>query len=178
MWILSDRKASVEPWQAALAFWVPLLFMLVGLFGLIIPIFPGILVIWLSALFFGLLVDFDTLGIVLFIFITLGAVAGMLADNILMGAGARAGGASWLTIIVGVIAGVLGTFLIPFIGGIILAPLAILLLEFVRRRDLPAAWRATRGLMFGWGLSFLVRFGIGLLMIALWLAWAFASLPI
>jgi uncharacterized protein YqgC (DUF456 family) len=88
----------MEPWQSALAFWIPLIFMLVGLFGLIIPIFPGLVVIWLSALFFGLVVGFDTLGIIIFILITLGMVAGSLVDNFLMGAGARVGGASWLTI--------------------------------------------------------------------------------
>jgi uncharacterized protein YqgC (DUF456 family) len=90
-----------------------------------------------------------------------------------MGAGARVGGASWLTIAVGIIAGVLGTFLLPFIGGIILAPLAILALEYMRKRDWKAAWQATRGLLFGWGLSFLVRFAIGLFMVGAWLVWAF-----
>ena len=164
----------MEPWQSTLVFWIPLIFMLVGLFGLIIPIFPGLVVIWLSALGFGLVVGFDTLGIVIFILITLGMVAGSLVDNFLMGAGARVGGASWLTIAVGIIAGVLGTFLLPFIGGIILAPLAILGLEYLRKRDWKAAWQATRGLLFGWGLSFLVRFAIGLFMVGAWLVWAFS----
>ena len=166
----------MESWQSALAFWIPLIFMLVGLFGLIIPIFPGLVVIWLAALGFGLVVGFDAMGIFIFILITLGMVAGSLVDNFLMGAGARVGGASWLTIVVGIIAGVLGTFLLPFIGGIILAPLAILLLEYIRRRDWKMAWQATRGLLFGWGLSFLVRFGIGLFMVGAWLVWAFSSL--
>jgi uncharacterized protein YqgC (DUF456 family) len=83
-----------------------------------------------------------------------------------------------LTITVGIIAGVLGTFLLPFIGGIILAPLAILLLEYVRNRDWKVAWQATRGLLFGWGLSFLVRFAIGLFMVGAWLIWAFNTLNI
>jgi len=165
----------MESWQSALAFWIPLIFMLVGLFGLIIPIFPGLVVIWLAALGFGLVVGFDAMGIFIFILITLGMVAGSLVDNFLMGAGARVGGASWLTIAVGIIAGVLGTFLLPFIGGIILAPLAILLLEYFRNRDWKVAWQATRGLLFGWGLSFLVRFAIGLFMVGAWLVWAFSK---
>ena len=165
----------MEPWQSTLAFWIPLIFMLVGLFGLIIPIFPGLVVIWLAALGFGLVVGFDAMGIFIFILITLGMVAGSLVDNFLMGAGARVGGASWLTIAVGIIAGVLGTFLLPFIGGIILAPLAILLLEYFRNRDWKVAWQATRGLLFGWGLSFLVRFAIGLFMVGAWLVWAFSK---
>lgn len=161
-------------WLQVSAFTLTLFFMLVGLIGLIVPIFPGIFVIWLSALGYGVITGFDTLGIVLFIPITLGLVAGVTVDNLLMGAGARRAGASWWSIILGMLAGVAGTLAFPPLGGIVAAPAAILLLEYYRRRDWQQAWRATRGLALGWGLSFLVRFGIGLLMITLWLIWALA----
>lgn len=166
----------MSPWVDTVAFAVTLIFMLVGLFGLIIPIFPGMLVMWISAFAYGLITrGFDTLGIVIFILISLLAIAGMVVDNILMGAGARVSGAAWLSIIVALAAGFIGTFLLPPIGGLIAAPLAVLGLEYLRRRDWAESWRATRGLMLGWGLSFLVRFAIGLLMIALWLIWVFAQ---
>jgi len=158
------------------AFWIALIFMLVGLFGLIIPVFPGMLIMWLSALGYGILAQgFDPLGIFLFVLITLGTIAGMLADNVMMGAGARQGGASWLTIIVALACGVIFTFVFPPFGGLIAAPLSVLLLEYWRLRDMNKAWQATRGLALGWGLSFLVRFGIGLVLIALWLVWAFTN---
>jgi uncharacterized protein YqgC (DUF456 family) len=150
--------------------------MLVGLVGLIIPVFPGLLVIWLAALAYGLATGFETLGIVFFILITILMLVGAVIDNILMAALARQGGASWGSIILGVVAGLVGTFLFPPIGGLIAAPAVILLLEFWRRRDWGKSWQATRSLVLGWGLSFLVRFGIGLLMIALWLVWAFSSI--
>ena len=44
--------------------------MLVGLFGLIVPVFPGTVVIWLAALGYGVVTGFHTLGIVLFVIIT------------------------------------------------------------------------------------------------------------
>jgi uncharacterized protein YqgC (DUF456 family) len=72
------------------------------------------------------------------------------------------------------VAGIAGTFLFPPLGGLIASPLAVLLVEFLRGRDLSKALRATRGLATGWGLSFLARFGIGVLMIVLWLFWALA----
>jgi uncharacterized protein YqgC (DUF456 family) len=150
-----------------------LLIMLAGLALLIVPIFPGITVIWLAALIYGFVTGFDTLGIVIIVFITLGMIAGISADNVLMGAGARQGGASWLTIIVALIAGIAGTIFFPPIGGFIAIPVAIFLLELLRNREWRSAWRATRGLALGWGLSFLVRFGIGLVMIAAWLIWVF-----
>ena len=149
--------------------------MLVGLALLIIPIFPGITVIWLAALLYGIVTGFDTLGIVILVLITLGMIVGVTVDNVLMGAGARQGGASWLTIGVALIAGIAGTILLPPIGGLIAIPLAIFLLELLRKREWRGAWRATRGVALGWGLSFLVRFGIGLVMISAWLIWALAK---
>jgi hypothetical protein len=145
--------------------------MLVGLFGLIVPIFPGTVVIWLAALGYGVVTGFSTLGIVLFVIITLLMLAGTLVDNLFMGAGARKGGASWTTIIVTLLAGVLGTLLFPPFGGLIAAPMAVLLLEYTRTGDFQQAWQALRGLATGLGLSFVVRFGIGVVMMVLWWIW-------
>jgi hypothetical protein len=156
-----------------LAFWLTLAAMLVGLFGSIIPFFPGVTVIWVAGLAYGIVTGFDTLGIIIMALITLGFLAGVTVDNVLMGAGARRGGASWWTIVVAVLAGITGTIAFPPIGGFIAVPLAIFLMELFRNREVEDAWRATRGLALGWGLSFLVRFAIGLVMIALWLVWAF-----
>ena len=147
------------------------LFMLIGLFGSLIPIFPGLAIMWFAALGYGIVNGFSTVGIIIFIVLTLLAVVGILVDNLMMGAGARQGGASWLTIAVALIAGVLGTFLYPPIGGIIAAPLAVLLLEYVRLRDINLAWDALRGLATGLGLSYFVRFLIGILMLVLWWVW-------
>jgi hypothetical protein len=145
--------------------------MMVGLFLSIIPFFPGITVIWLAALIYGIVTGFNTLGIVLFVLITIGMLVGISVDNILMGAGARRGGASWWTLAVGLVAGIVGTVIFPPFGGLIAAPLAIFLLEVLRNREWRSGWRATRGLALGWGLSFLVRFAIGLVMIVIWLTW-------
>ena len=158
-------------WVGVLAFWLTLLVMGAGLFLSIIPFFPGVTIIWLAALIYGIVTGFDTLGILMFVLITIGFLAGISADNILMGAGARRGGASWLTIAVGLVAGIIGTVIFPPFGGLIAAPLAIFLLEVLRNRQWRSGWRATRGLALGWGLSFLVRFAIGLVMIVIWLAW-------
>lgn len=160
-------------WLDVSIFGLTLFVMLVGLVGLIIPVFPGVLVIWLAALGYAIVTGFGTLGIVIFIILTVLMIIGVTVDNILMGAGARRGGASWISIVVGVVAGIVGTLLVPPIGGLVAAPGAVLLMEYWRGRDWDRAWRATRGLALGWGLSFFVRFGIGVLMIGVWLLWAF-----
>jgi uncharacterized protein len=161
----------MAPWLSNSIFGLSLLVMLVGLFGLIIPLFPGILVIWLGALGYGLVVGFGTVGTIFFILITLSMLAGVTVDNVLMGVGARKGGASWWSIILGMVAGVAGTLLVPPIGGLIAAPLTVFLLEYLRVGDWSKVFTAMRGLAAGWGLSFLARFGIGLLMIFFWGLW-------
>lgn len=146
-------------------------FMLVGLIGLVAPIFPGLLIMWLAALGYGIASGFSTLGIVLFVIISLLALAGSLADNLLMGAGARQGGASWLSIFVALGAGILGTILFPPIGGLIAAPAAVLLLEYSRLRDWTLARQAVFGMAKGWGLSVAARLVIGVAMMGLWWIW-------
>jgi uncharacterized protein YqgC (DUF456 family) len=151
------------------------LFMLVGLFGLVIPIFPGGVIIWLASLFYGIASGFTTWGWVFFIFITLLAIAGSLVDNVLMGAEARRQGASWWSLFFAAVGGVLGTLFFPPFGGLIGAPLFLLLSEWWQHRDWKKALKTTRGLATGWGWSFLARFGIGLVMILLWGAWVWSN---
>ncbi len=148
------------------------LFMLVGLFGLLIPVFPGLLIMWIASLGYGIASGFTiTTGVIIFVIITFLAIFGSLVDNLMMGAGARKGGASWLTIVIALLAGVIGTLLFPPIGGIIAIPLAILLLEYIRIRDIKQAWLAFRGLATGWGLSYFVRLLIGGIILILWWVW-------
>lgn len=162
-------------WLDVGIFGLTLFFILVGLVGLIVPIFPGIVVIWLATMVYGIVVGFSTVGIIIFVVLTVLMIAGTMADNFLMAAGSRTGGASWWTIAAGLLAGTIGTIVFPPFGGLIAAPLVILLIEFLRVREINQAWRATGGLVVGWGMSFFVRLGIGILMLLLWLLWAFVK---
>jgi hypothetical protein len=149
--------------------------MLVGLFGLIIPIFPGGVIIWLAALGYGLLNGFGTAGTIIFIVITLLMIASALSDNLLMGANARREGASWWSIIIALVAGALLTFIAPPFGGLIAAPIALYLAEYLRQRDPDQAMQVTRGLLVGCGWAFFVRFGLGAAKIGLWVIWAWGK---
>jgi len=147
--------------------------MLFGLFGLIIPIFPGNVVMWLAALTYGLIFGFGKLGGVMFAIITLLMVVAALADNVLMGAKAREKGAAWGSIVLALVAGVVGTMLLPPVGGLIAAPLALYLMELQRLGDADEAKTVVKALLIGWGLAFIVRFGLGVVMFALWGIWAY-----
>lgn len=147
------------------------LIMAVGLFGMVLPIYPGVVIIWAAALIHGLISGFATLEIWVLVILTLLMIAGSLVDNLLMGGKARQAGASWVSIAGALLGGLIGTFAFPPLGGIIAAPTLLFLLEYARLRDSAEAWEITKGLMTGWGLSFVARFLIGLAMIALWAIW-------
>jgi uncharacterized protein YqgC (DUF456 family) len=158
-------------WLSASILAITLLVMIVGLFGLIVPIFPGIIVIWLAALGYGLVTGFTTVGWIIFGVNTVLMLIGVTIDNVLMSAKAHKEGAAWSSLALGMVGGVLGTIFFPPIGGILAAPLVVLLLEYLRQRDIHNALRTVRGLLIGWGASFIVRFFIGLVMIGIWMAW-------
>lgn len=151
---------------------IALTFMLFGLLGLIIPIFPGLVVIWLASLGYGIAVGFDVLGWVMFAIITVLMIIGSLIDNILMGTKAHKSGASWLSILAALIFGIAGTFVVPVLGSIIAALLALFIAEWIRRKNHQEAWKAALGMMTGYGMAFAIRFIMGLVMIGLWMIWA------
>lgn len=146
--------------------------MLFGLFGLIIPIFPGNVIMWIATLVYGLTFGFGRLGGFLFAIITLLMFVAISADNVLMGAKAREKGADWGSILLALIAGVIGTMLFPPIGGLIMAPLVLYLMELRRLGgNADEAKIVVKALLTGWGLAFVVRFGLGLVMFGLWGTW-------
>jgi len=147
--------------------------LLFGLFGLVIPVFPGNVVIWMATLVYGLVFGFGKLGAIMFGIITLLMLGAVLADNLLMGAKAREKGASWGSIVLALVSGIIGTLIFPPIGGLIAAPLVLYLMEFQRLKNEEKARQVVKALMVGWGLAFIVRFGLGVVMIGLWSIWAF-----
>jgi uncharacterized protein YqgC (DUF456 family) len=146
--------------------------MLIGLFGLVIPIFPGITVIWALALLYGIIFGFGGGGTWLFVLITILTVIGWVVDNIMMGGKARLSGARWSSIAIAFVAGFVGSIFLTPIGGIAAALLGLYLAEYSYRKDRAEAWRITKEMALGWGWSFVARFSIGLLTIGLWAIWA------
>src|SRR5512132_3086170 len=110
---------------------VVLAVMLFGLLGLIIPVLPGLVIIWVPALVYGLVTGFNWVSAILFGIMTLLMILGNLVDNFIMGARARVQGASWLAIGVALAAGVLGSIIFPPFGGLIAALLGLFAVEML-----------------------------------------------
>jgi uncharacterized protein YqgC (DUF456 family) len=154
-------------------FWIVLgsIFMLVGLIGILVPALPDLLLIWATALGYGLLVGWGDWGLWLFAGITVLCGVGLFAEVWTTGAGARIGGASAWSIVGGVVAGVILLLVAGPLGGVIALLVGIFLLEWWRHRDSRQAGRAVLGTAVGYGASFFVKFGLALSSVGLWIIW-------
>jgi len=149
--------------------------MLFGLVSLVIPIIPGLTIIWVAVLVYAIVTGLNWGTGILFAIITIFMVVGGFVDNWFMGAGAKKTGASWLAVAVATVAGLVGSIIWPPLGGILLALLGIFLVEIIRVRNLRKAWESTRGMAFGCGTAVFVRMGMGVVMILLWGLWVYLA---
>lgn len=142
----------------------------VGIAGIIVPLLPGILLIWGAVLFYAVTVDdFTLISPLLFSLITLiGLVAGT-ADLWLPLLGAKKTGASWKTLLLGVVGAIAGTFLLPILGTIAGYMAGIVLGEYLRLGALEPALRASIGGLVGWGVGTALQLAGGVTMIILFL---------
>jgi len=147
--------------------------MLAGQMGTILPIIPGLWLQWAAALVYGVVSGFGTSGTILFAIISGLVIGGSLLDNLVMGVKAKTGGAGWVSVVVSLIAVVIGSIAWPPLGGLLLGMAAIFLVEYLRVKDLDKAWESTRNLAVGCGWGVVLQFFFGLLVIGVWLIWVF-----
>lgn len=146
--------------------------LIIGTAGLIVPVFPGLVVNWAAILIYGVLSGFGVKGWIIFVLVTILMIFGNVIDNILMGRKARESGASWLSIGTGYVASLVVSFFFAPIAGLAAAPIGVFLVEFIRRRKWREALKVSWSLMLGWGWSIGIRITIGVVMIGLWMIWA------
>ncbi len=156
-----------------------LVVMAVGLLGSALPGLPGVPLIFLSALLYGLLTDFKTVGAVALTVLFVFAAIAFVADFAATSYGARRFGASnWGTVggAVGGIVGALVGLLLAGVGslfGLIVGTIAgVFLGEYLRRerrgteeperRDWRRASRAAGGVLVGYLASAAIQGMLGL----------------
>ena len=147
--------------------------MIVSWLGLIIPIFPGLNIMWVAALGWGIYKGLAWPGWMFLLILTLLMVLGNFADNVFISGKARISGASWWSILVGNLAGIAGAFILPPFGGLLFAILGVLVVELIRHRDWQKAWSTSKQMFFGFTWAIAARMAVGALMIGLWAIWAF-----
>lgn len=167
--------AELSPAALAIVQVVIAAVMSAGLVSLFTFVIPGLTIIWLSALAYGLLTGFTLVSGICFALITLLMIFGNVVDQLLMGAKAKQSGASWTGVLLSTIAAFVFSFLWPPFGGIITAMLVLFVFEFIRLRDWRKAGGTTKEMAVGCASAAVARFFIGLVMIGLWVAWVWQS---
>lgn len=165
------------PLLEALVFGVAVVAMIIGLFGIILPIIPGIVLIWLTAFGYAFLEGFAAVDWLTFTVITLIALVAGTADLWMPILGAKKGGASKRAMVFGFVGGVLGflilTPMFPIVGsifgGIIGYAIGTLLGQYHKYRDWEIALRASIGGVAGWGVSMVVQMIGGILIVSIFI---------
>jgi len=150
--------------------------LLVGLFGLIMPVFPGLVIMWLGTLVYAIIqssadkmTGWDWFA---FALITILMIVGNIADNIIIARKMRDQYIPWSSILLAFAAGIVASIFFTPIIGLIAAPLGLFLAELRRLKNRDEAIKSTKAYMVGWGWAFGARFIIGVAITGLWMLWA------
>lgn len=143
--------------------------MLAGLVGILLPVVPGLLLIWGAGLWWAVADGGGPTRWTVLAAMSVLLVVGTVAKYVLPARSASARGAPLRTLAVGAVCAVIGFFVIPVVGVLVGGVLGIFLAEQVRLGDAGRAWQSTRAALVAIGVGLLVELAAGALMVALWL---------
>jgi len=162
----------------ALLIILAVVFMIIGAIGILVPILPGTLLIWLAVLVYAIVEGFQAIDPVAFTFITLIALITGTADLWLSLLGSKKGGASWQAMLLGVVGSIVGFFLLGsllpiignLIGGIVGYSVGVLIGQYIKNREWKIALKATAGGIIGWGIATIIQLagGVFMMIIFIW----------
>lgn len=141
----------------------------VGVLGTVVPILPGLGLIWVAALIYGLAEGFGLVGWLAMAVMTALAVGGMAAGFVLPQRAALAGGIGVRGQLIAVGLAVIGFFLIPVVGLAVGFVTGVYLVA--RRRHPERAWDVTKSTVRAMVLAAGVQLVAGVLMALVWLGW-------
>ncbi|GAA1679705.1 DUF456 domain-containing protein [Fodinicola feengrottensis] len=129
----------------------------VGIVGIIVPVLPGLVLCWLSVLGWAIFADAGwgkwlVLGIA-----TVWAVLGTVVKFTWPGKQLKESGVPTTTILVGVVLGIVGMFVIPVVGLFVGFILGVFLAEAQRAKSFSGAWPSTVAALKATGLSMLIE---------------------
>ena len=139
----------------------------VGIAGIVVPVLPGGVTIAISLLIWALVLQ-NTVGWVVF---GLGAVLvaiGMTASAVLTGKRLKARRIPNHSIVVGIVVGLVGMFVIPVLGLFIGFAAGLLLSEFLRQRDFGRALASSGVALKAMGIGIIVELGCAFAAGSIW----------
>jgi len=141
----------------------------VGLVGIVVPLIPGILLV------FGAIAVWAVVENNVTAWVTLGVVGAVLAASTLIKylwpmRRMRAADVGTSTLVAGAVLGIIGFFVIPVVGLVIGFVLGVYFAELARRHDQRVAWTSTVHALKGVALSVGVELAGALLATVAWVA--------
>ncbi|MFJ3951988.1 DUF456 domain-containing protein [Streptomyces libani] len=144
------------------------LVMLLGLLGVLVPGIPGPLIVWAGVMWWTLSERSALAWVVL-----MAATALLLLNQVLKwllpARSLRAVGTPYRALFLAGVAGIVGFFVIPVIGGLLGSVGGLYLLERIRLGSHGDAWASTRTALRAIGLSVLVELFACLLVVGAWI---------
>lgn len=144
------------------------LVMLVGVAGVVVPVLPGLVLVWAGGLAWVWLDGAGLARVVVGALLTVLLVVGTVAKYVLPARSATGAGAPRSTLLLGVVGSVLGFFLIPVVGVVVGGVGAVFLAELARLQDARTAWRSTWAVLRAVGIGMLVELTTAVLMLGTW----------
>ena len=144
--------------------------LLLSLVGTLIPIIPGVLLMWVTVFLYALVDGFTAVSMPAFLLISLIALVTGTSDLWLTLFGAKKGGASVKSMLIGTLGAIAGSFVFPLVGTIAGYVAGLLLGEYWQHGDWEIAKKAGLGGLAGWGVATIIQFigGIFIFVIFLW----------
>jgi uncharacterized protein len=149
--------------------------MLVGLVGTVVPVMPGLALMWLAALVYGLLAGFDPVGIVAMAVITVLLAGGTALSYLVPHRAGVRGGIPRSSLRLGIAGAVVGFFVIPVLGLPVGGVLGVMAGEYQRLGDWSAAWRTTKTVVVGFLKAAVFELLAGLAIFGVWIGWVLSN---
>ncbi|MGH8868675.1 MAG: DUF456 domain-containing protein [Actinomycetes bacterium] len=141
--------------------------MAVGLVGVLVPVLPGLALVWAAVLVWALSEDSMVRWVVLAL-ATLLLVAGTVAKYVLPARSATRRGAPQSSLLLAGVLAVVGFFVVPVVGFVLGGLGGLFGAEYLRLREVPAAWSSTWAALRAVGAGLLVELAAALAIVLTW----------
>ena len=130
----------------------------VGLLGIVFPVLPGSILIWISSLVWAIFANSTPTWIV-FAVITVCVAAGMASSWVLTGRKLTTMKIPKSTLLISGVLALVGFFLIPVVGLLLGFVVGLFVMEYQRLKDTSAAWASSWAILKTAALGIVVELG-------------------
>lgn len=149
--------------------------MAIGLAGVVLPILPGLWLMWVSALIYGYFAGFGTEGILAMAFITLVAAAATYLGVRVPQKQATGVGVPWWGQVIAAGCAVVGMFIIPILGAPIGFVLGVVVMQLILTQSIREGWTATIVILRSMALTSGIQLIAGFTILVTWVVWVIAG---